>query len=93
MLQSKLYNSQLFQIHINFLIQFGAFGFQFLDFRHYRLDVYLKEGWELYNFDCNILKSQFVTSKILLGMTKEMEKIEGKADEPVSELRPVAKSY
>lgn len=39
MLQSKLYNSQLFQIHINLLIQFGTFGFQLLDFRHYRFDV------------------------------------------------------
>ena len=39
MLQSKLYNSQLFQIHINLLIQLGTFSFQFLDFRHYRFDV------------------------------------------------------
>lgn len=39
MLQSKLYNSQLFQIHINLLIQLGTFSFQFLDSRHYRFDV------------------------------------------------------
>ena len=32
-------DSQFFQIHLYFFIQFGALGFQFLDFRHNSLDV------------------------------------------------------